>query len=235
MFIFTRYLRNYVGLGYEITSIIFIGFLHTLAFYPPERDLFYREYADGACTVESFMLAYLTIEIPFEIIASVLCTIFVNLVVGLNSSPEGFFTLCYVIFCYVNAGESIGIIFFSFVRQPGFSASFTSQLLSVFTAMCGFLSLSMPHGLEELNYVSVLKYGSLIVAVTQFSGVEFYCLEDQYLPNNTCPITSGEQLLESLNMDKSDYEAFLVMIGVLLLVYRLAAYLVLKVKMSIGW
>ncbi len=149
-----RYVRNFNGLAYEITAMVFVGMLNSLAFYPPERNLFYRysiilstslpisireltpyhsdfknlyrEYADGASSIETFFLSYLTLEVPFEIISSLLAALLVHQAVGgMNQTGESFFVLTYVIFMYLNAGESLGILFCSFVYVVGFSARYS--------------------------------------------------------------------------------------------------------------
>ena len=78
--------QNRVGYLSQITSLVFVGMLvrswsswlmqNNLAVYPDERDAFYREYEDCMYRIEPFFLAYLTLEIPFEIVAGFICTLF---------------------------------------------------------------------------------------------------------------------------------------------------------------
>jgi hypothetical protein len=225
-----NYIRNYIGVGYEINAILFVGMLNALAFYPVERDVFYREHADGACGVEAFMLSYLTIEIPFEIIASLLCTLFVDMVIGLNGSYEAFLVTAYVIFCFINAGESAGIIFCNIVKVVGFSASVTSVCLSIFSAMAGQLAINMPEFLQDINYVNVMKYGAAVLGIVQYSGLTFVCTNGQLLPDGTCPITSGDQLLALYKFDTNNYHLYLGLMAAVTVGYRLIAYLVLKIR-----
>jgi hypothetical protein len=44
--------------------------------YPDERNAFYREYEDRAYNLEPFFLAYLALEIPFEVVMGAICTLF---------------------------------------------------------------------------------------------------------------------------------------------------------------
>ena len=44
--------------------------LQNIAVYPTERDVFYREEADGCYSAETFILQYTALEIPFEILSS---------------------------------------------------------------------------------------------------------------------------------------------------------------------
>ncbi|KKY26406.1 putative atp-binding cassette sub-family g member 5 [Diplodia seriata] len=62
--------QNRVGFLQEIPSIYFVGMLQNVAAYPPERDVFAREHDDGAYGVEAFFATYASVEVPFEIVTS---------------------------------------------------------------------------------------------------------------------------------------------------------------------
>eukprot|EP01119_Soliformovum_irregulare_P022242 TRINITY_DN756_c1_g1_i3.p1 TRINITY_DN756_c1_g1~~TRINITY_DN756_c1_g1_i3.p1 ORF type:complete len:765 (-),score=242.29 TRINITY_DN756_c1_g1_i3:43-2337(-) len=229
------YIRNYIGMLYQISALVFVGMLNNLAFYPLDRDVFYRELRDGASTVESFLVSYTFLELPFEIITSILFAIFCDLIVGLNSEPAAFFTTVYIVFAYVNLGESLGIFFCNIVKEPGFSASLTSTVVSIFTCMGGLLSIGLPAVLKYINYISVVKYGSLGLAVVQWKDVTFECTSSELLNGNICPITSGNQLLDQYQFDEADFPSYMGVIPVVLVLYRLIGYAVLKIRASKGF
>jgi hypothetical protein len=49
---------------------------NNIAVYPDERNVFYREHDDRAYRLEPFFLAYLTLELPFEFLMGIICTLF---------------------------------------------------------------------------------------------------------------------------------------------------------------
>jgi hypothetical protein len=61
-------------------------------------------------------------------------------------------------------------------------------------------------------------------------GVTFYCTTDQLSANGTCPIVSGEQVLELYNLDV-DTTAYALGMVACLIIYRVIAYALLKLKL----
>jgi len=61
-------------------------------------------------------------------------------------------------------------------------------------------------------------------------GVNFYCTPDQLSSDGTCPITTGEQVLQLYNLDVDTLAYALGMVACLF-IYRLIAYALLKLKL----
>lgn len=75
-------LQDRVGLLYEFTALIFVGMLNCIAVFPSERNVYYREAADGAYSAASFLLTYTALEIPCELLSSLLFTVFAQAIAG---------------------------------------------------------------------------------------------------------------------------------------------------------
>jgi len=101
----------------------------------------------------------------------------------------------------------------------------------------------MPTFLQGFNYISILKWGTgtpsgicvllkFLGAVMTVSlrGVTFYCTASQLSADGTCPITSGEQVLQLYNLDVDTMAYSLGMVACLI-IYRLIAYALLKLKL----
>ena len=91
----------------------------------------------------------------------------------------------------------------------------------------GILSIDMPAFFKGVNYVSPGKYATGAIAVQAFRNFEFTCTDAQRLPNGSCPIQTGQQVLDLFNYHTS----LAVNIGALVAVtvgYRLIAYAVLR-------
>ena len=84
--------------------------LQNVAVYPNERDVFYRENDDGTYGVEAFFTQYITLEVPFEIVTSLIFAVFTDLAAGLPRTPQMFFVNFFNCFCIVSCGESLGIM-----------------------------------------------------------------------------------------------------------------------------
>ncbi|KAF8424189.1 ABC transporter [Tirmania nivea] len=223
--------QNRFGVVQQIISLYFIGMLQNIAHYPNERDTFYKEYSDGAYSTTSFFLAYITLEIPFEIVTSLLFAIFMIFAINLPHTIQLFCIVSFNAFCIVFAGESVGIIFNTLFSHTGFATNVTSTVISIGTTMAGIMSTNMPTILERLNYLSPLRYMIRNVAPYSLKDVKFTCTDDQRLPDGQCVIASGEQALKLYGLVVDSPELMLVGLAVAAVGYRILAYLILRGKM----
>ncbi|KAK6330430.1 hypothetical protein TWF696_003526 [Orbilia brochopaga] len=223
-------------LGYinEILPVYFVGLLQNAALYPSERDVFYREYADGAYSVEAFLLSYTTNEIPFEIVTGLLHSVFAVMAVGLNRTAKMYFAVAYNVFCIVSCGESLGVIFNTFFdASTGFAINVCSTILSLGMFMAGIMSYNVPGFLAAMNHLSPLKYAVGNLLPYSLEGQKFTCEKYQELPNGMCPVSTGEDVLQLYGY-RYDSRRNLVYLAVVTVAYRIVAYLVLKGK-KMSW
>jgi hypothetical protein len=195
--------------------------------YPSERNVFYKEHADRAYSVEAFFVQYTALELPFEIITSFLFALLGALAIGLSRTAEVFFVMTYCCFCIVSCGESLGILFNTIFDHAGFAINITSIFLSLAQIMAGAMSINMPSFLNALNYLSPLKYALAVLAQYAFRGLKFSCTPDQALHTSQCPQETGEMVLKLYKLDKS-VKLNVMALGICVVGYRVFAYLVLK-------
>lgn len=179
--------------------------------------------------MEAFFLQYTILEIPFEIVSSLLFAVLEVLAVGLPRTPSLFFIAAFNCFCIVNCGESLGIMFNTLFDHTGFAVNVTSVVLSVAVLMAGVLSLNIPAFLQAFNHLSPLKWSIQNLVPYTLQGLTFTCTEAQKLPNGQCPISTGEQAIELYNVN-SNPRLSLLALGICLIVYRFVSYLLLKFK-----
>ncbi|KAH6591647.1 hypothetical protein BASA61_004846 [Batrachochytrium salamandrivorans] len=217
--------QNRLGVIQQTVSILFIGLLNCVAIFPSERDLMYREYADGAYTLAPFFLAYNFIEIPLEIISAVLFTVFAMVVVGLNTTFMTFYVhgLCSLLFCEYRRERRDWIL-----------------LGCIFVVMSGILSSNMPIVLDRLNYMSPIPYLTRLLTINEFDHTTvFSCTQDE-IASNTCLYHTGADVLALLSgsVDVMPFEggrfAYYALIGgALTVMYRVIAYAILQWKLAI--
>jgi len=221
--------QNRIGLLYEIVGpLLFTGMLNCIAVFPVERNVFYREFADGAYSSQAFLASYTINEIPFEIATTLMYTSLVCAAVGLQSTPDRFFGMFFVNLCVLFSGESFGIIFCGIFYTIGFSVTVTSVVMSIFSTMTGFISVEMPTFLQGVNHISVLKYASEFVAINEFTDITFKCKNDQLLADGTCPITNGDEVMATYHFDPSTKWQSFGLVIVCTVVYRLLAFVVFR-------
>jgi hypothetical protein len=204
-----------------------VGMLQNIAVYPMERDIFYREHADGCYDVSTFLLSYTLLEVPFTILSSLVFGVLAAFPVNLKRTPTVFLVASLNSFCVVSCGESIGIMFCTiFSSHVGFALNITSILLSISTIMSGVMSLNIPGFLQALNHLSPLKYQVANTAVYAMRGQTFGCTKAQEV-DGLCPIRTGEQVLRLYNLNKNP-GMNLMALGITTVVYRVVAFAVLK-------
>ncbi|KAI9776803.1 MAG: hypothetical protein M1839_009354 [Geoglossum umbratile] len=219
--------QSRMGLLQEAAALYFIGMLQNIAVYPTERDTFYRENADGCYTTSTFLLSYTLLEIPFTAVSSLIFGGLISFATNLRRTYSFFLIASLNCFCVVSCGESLGIMFCTIFSHIGFSLNVTSVFLTISTMMAGVMSLNIPAVLQAFNHLSPLKYQVANMAVYALRGQEFGCTPAQKV-DGQCPISTGEQVLKLYNLDKNA-RMNLMALGITAVVYRLAAYAVLKV------
>ena len=220
-------IRNRVGFIQQVGALYFVGMLQSVAIYPFERDIFIHETEDHAYGAGAFLAAYTILEIPFEIISSLLFAVIGPLAIQLPTTPTMFFSSVWACFAIVSCGESVGLIFNIFLPHTGFAVSATGIVLSIANAMGGILSIDMPIFLRAVNYISPIRYALRVVATYSLRGVHFTCAQDQTRPDGKCYIETGEQVLKLYKMDE-DPVVNIAGLAACLVAYRLVAFFVLK-------
>lgn len=218
---------NRLGFVQEITALYFVGMLNNMAIYPSDRAVFYREHDDRLYGVSAFFMVYLTLELPFEIVTSLIFSIFMVVIPGLNRSAEMFFATAYCVLAIVNCGESIGIAFNTLFKHEGFAVNLISVVLSVGSFMAGIMSLNMPGFLKGVNWLSPLKYAVAVVINMAFEGEQFSCDGQVTDSNGGCAFDTGKKVLQNYGLE-SDVPAFLGALAAAVVIYRLVAYAILK-------
>ncbi|CRG87851.1 hypothetical protein PISL3812_04872 [Talaromyces islandicus] len=216
-----------MGFVQEFAALYFIGMLQNISVYPPERDVFYREEADNCYSAETFILSYTLLEVPFEILASIVFGVISSYAVNMERSVLMLFVCAFNCFAIINAGESLGIMFCTLFNHVGFSVNVTSVILSISTIMGGIMSLNLNDVLQGFNHLSPIKYAVANLAPYSMRHQTFSCTDAERLPSGKCPISTGKEALQLYNLDTNPGWNVL-WLGIATVVYRLLAYAVVK-------
>jgi len=221
--------QNRLGLWHQLTSLLFVGLLNCVAIFPDERNVFYRERADGTYTTAPFFLSYLLNELPAELIASLVFTVTLTFAIGLVASVEQCLVTAFVVFCVVNSGEALGIVFCALVYNPGLSVSLTNPFLSTFSLMAGVAAVNLNPILDGINHVSVLRYATRVYAQYELKDITFYCTPSQTF-GGFCPFTSGTQVLDLYGFNDMPIGELVGIIVVLTVGYRVLGFIILSLN-----
>lgn len=205
--------------------------LQNIAIYPNERDVFYREEADNCYSAETFILSYTTIEIPFEIVSSLVFGVLAAYADNMKRTVQMFLISAFNCFCIISCGESVGIMFCTLFSHVGFAVNVISTLLSISSILGGVMSLNVNEVLQGINHLSPIKYSIANLAPYSMHGQHFDCSPVQRLADGSCPIDTGEQVLALYNLNK-DGPMNVMALGVCTIIYRVVAYAFLKAARS---
>ncbi|KAJ5888498.1 hypothetical protein N7495_008539, partial [Penicillium taxi] len=223
--------QSRMGFIQEFAALYFVGMLQNIAIYPNERDVFYREDADNCYSVETFMLSYTAIEIPFEFLSALVFGALAAFADNLKRTVQMFLISAFNCFCIINCGESVGIMFCTIFSHVGFAVNVTSILLSISSILGGVMSLDVNDVLQGLNHLSPVKYAIANLAPYSMYGQHFDCTAVERLANDNCPINSGEEVLALYNLNTNG-PMNVMALGVCTIIYRAVAYALLKLMKS---
>ncbi|KAK8095961.1 ABC transporter [Apiospora kogelbergensis] len=223
-------IQNRVGFVQEVGAFYFVGMLQNVAAYPAEREVFYREDDDAVYGVEAFLATYTVLEVPLEIVSSLVFGVLADLAVGFPRTVEMYFVCVFAAFAIVNCGESLGIVFNTLFNHTGFAVQIISVLLSVAQIMAGIMSIDMPALFQAFNYLSPIRYATRALAVYSLRGVEFTCDETQRQPDSgRCNISTGDEVLDLYKLNVDGVVNIACLAGVVV-AYRLVAWALLRVE-----
>lgn len=221
-------IQNRVGFVQQVGAFYFVGMLQNVAVYPAERDVFYREDDDGVYSVESFLATYTLLELPFEAISCLVYALLADLAVGFPRTARMYFVCVFSCFGVVSCGESLGIMFNTlFSDHTGFAVTLTSIILSIGNIMEGIMSINMPALFDAFNYISPLRYAVRALGPVSLQGQTFTCGGAEQLPDGSCVISTGEQVLQLYRLDV-DWAVNMAALAGCVVAYRLVAYLLLR-------
>ncbi|KAG0083746.1 hypothetical protein BGZ93_001631, partial [Podila epicladia] len=103
--------------------------------------------------------------------------------------------------------------------------------IAIFSYMTGFMSLNIPEFLKVINYISLFKYGSLVMTRNEFDGLVFDCTQEQTM-TGACPYPTGEAALDLLKFNGVDWNLYMGLFVAVVVAYRLVAWLVLVLKVK---
>ncbi|KAI9761123.1 MAG: hypothetical protein M1840_002020 [Geoglossum simile] len=221
-------IRARMGFIQHCAGLYCLGVLQAIALYPMERNVFYSENAGGCYTTSTFLLSYTTLEVPFQILSSLMFGALASYGVGLRRTPSFFLITALNSFLALSCGESVGIVLCTLSPShiyPQLNPAFTA--LAIASTMGGIMALNIPSFLQALNYLNPIGYQIGNMAVYAMRGNKFTCRPSQQV-NGQCPLSTGEQVLKLYHLNKNA-DMYLIALGCMAVAHRIGAYLVVKV------
>ncbi|XP_074844638.1 ATP-binding cassette sub-family G member 5 [Carettochelys insculpta] len=172
-------LQDRVGLLYQCMSgLPYIGMLNAVALFPPIRAISDQESKEGLYQKWQILLAYILHFLPFSIISVVIFSTFIYWTVGMNPDISRFGCFFAAMLVPHIIGELLTLVFLGMVQNPTVVNS-AVMLLNIAGVLVGSglvrRTEDMPIPFKVLSYLTFQKYGSEVLVINEFYGLNFTC------------------------------------------------------------
>ncbi|KAJ0969459.1 hypothetical protein J5N97_022336 [Dioscorea zingiberensis] len=219
--------REHVGLFAFILTFLLSSTIEALPIFLQEREILMKETSSGSYRVSSYVVANGLVFLPFLLILSVLFSVPLYLLVGLNWSFEAFVYFLLLIWLILYTANSVVVCFSALAPDFIVGNSIISGVMGSFFLFSGYFirKTEMPGYWVFMHYVSLFKYPFEGFLVNEFGDK---CLEVRY---GVCLIRGDDVLREEGLGEDSKWRNVLVMV-IYILAYRFCSYLILRCRCS---
>jgi len=206
------------------------GALITINSFPGERVLSLRERAAGTYHVSAYFLAKSLAESLTQLISPVTFSCIIYFLIGLQLNAGKFFIfVIFMVLCYF-AAISAALAVSTLSRTVDMAVTILPMILEIFRLFGGFFlpPAKLPLYYSWIDALSYVKYSYVGVSLNELTGLVYNCTESQLVTINgtlTCPVTSGEMVLETLGLDYMPIYACIIVLCAYIVVCRVLAYI----------
>lgn len=213
-----------------LTNMTFQNVFATINVFTSELPVFMREARSRLYRCDTYFLGKTIAELPLFLTVPFVFTSIAYPLIGLRPGLHHYLTALAIVTLIANVSTSFGYLISCASSSTSMALSIGSPVIIPFLLFGGFFlnSGSVPVYFKWLSYLSWFRYGNEGLLINQWSDVqagEIACTKS----NTTCP-SSGRVILETLNFSEADLP--LDFIGLILLIvgFRITAYIALVMK-----
>ncbi|KAI3457490.1 hypothetical protein Pfo_014153 [Paulownia fortunei] len=214
-------LQDQVGLFFFSSG--FWGFypvFEAMFSFPQERMMLEKERSSGMYRLSSFFMALTLGDLPMQLVLPTIYYTLTYWMAGLKPTPgsflSGLFVNLYCVLCSQGLGLAIGAV----VMDQKSATALGSVVVLVFQLTSGYFVQNVPRFIRWIKYISIVHYTFKLFLGTQYRPGETY----PCAANKTCLVED----LPSVKAVGLDGQAISVIaLGIMLVGYRLIAYLAL--------
>ncbi|CAB0031859.1 unnamed protein product [Trichogramma brassicae] len=213
---------------FTVMFIMFTAMMPTILTFPVEMAVFVREHLNYWYSLKAFYLARTLADIPFQIVYSIAYIIIVYFMTSQPLEYERFFMYLNICILTSLVAQSIGLLIGAAmsVESGVFIGPVTSVPIVLFSGF--FLNFNaMPRYLQIVSYFSYIRYGfeGAMITVYGYNRKSLKCSED------FCLYKSPRKFLSDMSMDQAVYWIDVVALVGFLILLRIVAYFVLRLKL----
>lgn len=221
-------------LFFTIIVVSYHEMLSSLTVFISQRAVLFRERDSGFYSTSAYWAGKQLSLLPFQMLYPGIFIISMYWLSGLQTEWYKFFIFFAVIELVGIYCSSLGLLLGA--SLPPTIAVTVGPLTNVFSTICiGFLASldNIPIPFSYVTYISYARWAFDALVQNEFIGLKLKCTDDQ-LVNGSCPFTTGEQVLDSLDLTELEYVADMAIIFGFIVLYKLLLYLVLRYSRPVG-
>jgi len=214
--------------------------------FPLERPVYQRERDNRMYRISAYYFARQLTEFPIQL---AMPSIFVCVVYFAAGLRPGFVPFLVFLIIVISLGFSINSygLMVGAIVPGGPAALLVPSSLIIFLLAAGFYIHpdNFPTWLSWIVYIDVFYYGFNAAITNQFTDMDFYCKDDQFIEyeevavcpsgervlatSSYCPITEGEQIIDRYDSDEWPIWAYIVILLGVAVFFRVITYICLRV------
>ncbi|KAK6229483.1 ABC transporter-like [Theobroma cacao] len=216
------HLQDQIGLLFFSSGFWgFFPLFQAIFTFPQERMMLEKERSSGMYRLSSYFMSRTIADLPMELI---LPTAFVTItywMAGLKPTAGNFLhTLFALLFC-VLVSQSLGLALGALVMELKSATILGSVVVLTFLLAGGFYIQHVPPFISWIKYISISHHTYKLVLGSQYKPNETYPCDD---PGKVC-LVGDFPTIKNMNLDGQLLSA--VALAIMLVVYRMIAYLAL--------
>ncbi|EDV45682.1 protein white [Drosophila erecta] len=213
-----------------LTNMTFQNVFATINVFTSELPVFMREARSRLYRCDTYFLGKTIAELPLFLTVPLVFTAIAYPMIGLRAGVMHFFNCLALVTLVANVSTSFGYLISCASSSTSMALSVGPPVIIPFLLFGGFFlnSGSVPVYLKWLSYLSWFRYANEGLLINQWADVEpgeISCTSS----NTTCP-SSGKVILETLNFSAADLPLDYVGLAILIVSFRVLAYLALRLR-----
>ena len=214
---------------FMIINSAFNEVMPTVAAFAIQREVFFRERDSKTYSILAFWIGKQISIAFFQLAFPALYLCIIYWMIGFQTTWYKFFIFFATLELVSVLCSTIGMILGSFL-PPTTATALSPIFVIVSMVFSGFLVNleNIPSFIAWLQWLSFGKYAFESLVQNEYSGLTLTCTDDQLVGNGICPFTTGEEVIEFLNISELPIYVDLIIIFGMIVFFRFVLLFTLK-------
>ncbi|KAJ4828460.1 ABC transporter G member 9 [Turnera subulata] len=199
----------------------FFPLLQAIFTFPQERKMLEKERSSGTYRLSSYFMSRMVSDLPMELVLPTGFLIITYWMAGLKTTPANFFHTLAVLLFSVLVSNGLGLALGAVVMDQKSATTLGSVIMLSFLLAGGYFVQHVPPFISWIKYISISSYTYTLLLGAQYSATDTYPCGDS---GQVCLVWDYPPIK---HMGLEGQVVAAVALGIMLVGYRLIAYLAL--------